>query len=440
MILPPYSLPGLTPTASGRKSRLLFHWRASDLRLTSLTGQAPTFSRASAGGAVGDLNGMLVVPVHSQPRYEMVDTDGDGIRDSAGLLIEYGRTNKAAQSDNFAAWTGGGSPPTPVAGYADPLGGTGAYLLTDNDGAVTQSFGLACTLTGDGTKSFAINLAKSSALITAVRLVDDTAGIVRGSVTVDWSSSPPTVAVAESTAAVVLKVRARANGFYRIEVQVPSCVAANTNRLYVRPAGLVGTSTGSVIAFRAQVEDAAYPSSDIATAGSTVARSTDRLTYPCNLGPLTAATDDFTLYARFARPSHADAVGDISPDFPGILCLGGSQADLRLYFNATSRTYRAVVRDGAALGATQAPAVPAGAVLELVGQFTDLTTNPGVAYDTGSGISGFVRNGLAPIYSFGTPLIGVGEISGGTHKLGAPLFSAKIAQGLLSMDQMRQAL
>jgi len=77
-------------------------------------------------------------------------------------------------------------------------------------------------------------------------------------------------------------------------------------------------------------------------------------------------------------------------------------------------------------------------VIEVLAQIKDLAVAPAIALDVGTGLSAFATAGLNPIAGFGSK-IGIGEIGDGVHKLGAPLFEAKIAQGLASMQAMREA-
>lgn len=432
MILPPYLLPSPASQASGRKSRLLFHWRASDLRTTPLTGQAPTFSRASAGGAVADSAGVMGMPVYGQPRFDVSAIGAD-----VGLLMEYARTNLVTQSENFGAWTTFGTP-TLLSGQSDPFGGTGAYLVTDDDPAAVEGFYWAVTFTGDGTKAVSIFAKSSTAASSVIRLHDITASAARLLAVITWASTPSVAC----TAGAFIRQRQGVNGWWRFDFQATGVVAANTNRVYAYPAEtsyIAGTSTGGTYFYGAQAEDAAYPSSYIRTAGTTVTRTADRLTYPCNVGPLTPATDDFTLYARFARPNHVDVSGNIV-DFPGILSIGVTSPDLRVLFSAGSRVISFAVRDGSG-NTTSAPgaAVPSGATIEVCAQAKDLTVLPALAIDTGAGLSAFATGAAAPFTAFTGGIIGLSEVNGGAHHLGAPLLSAKVAAGLLTLDQMRQA-
>lgn len=81
----------------GRRSSLLFHWRAADGD-TAITGQAGTTSRTSAGSARDKTGRYYIVPAGT-PVYGAVDADGDGVPESRALLLRPQRTNKASYSD-----------------------------------------------------------------------------------------------------------------------------------------------------------------------------------------------------------------------------------------------------------------------------------------------------------------------------------------------------
>lgn len=422
-----------TPARRGLKSQLLFHWRARDVSLTPLTGQVPTFVRVSAGGAVADWNGRLYTPVHSHPRWDVPVVGGE-----SGLLLEYARTNLALNSsaiDSGATWTGAAD--FTIASAASVLAGQTAYKHTNRNlsgsKSRTQTIGVF-SATGDTVYFIVENV---NAATTSVGLYNSTtlAWVVLAQFT--WETA--TLVVNSGSGSVFVRKLSDAgpNGgeVYLLGVSAVG-TAGNTRRVYCYPSGTAQNGL-AVILHHGQMEAGLYPSSPISTSGASVTRSTDRLTYPLNLTQLAAATDDLTLYARFARPNHAAAVGNIV-DFPGILSLGGVVPYVQLYCDASARVIAAEIKDATPTTASTSQSIPAGAVIEVCCQVKDLTVAPAVAIDVGAGFGAFVTNGLAPITALGGTL-GLGEINAGVHKLSGALFEAKVAQGLLSLNQMREA-
>lgn len=129
---------------------------------------------------------------------------------------------------------------------ADPLGGTRATLLDDDQ--ATQEFVSSGDLgfTGDGTKGCAVVLKAGTAAVTDVSIRDTTAGTNRVIVRATWSGGVPTIAV-EAGNGTVRAVVALGDGFYAIEFNVDSVVAANTNIVRIHPAGQPPSLTGSVV-------------------------------------------------------------------------------------------------------------------------------------------------------------------------------------------------
>jgi|GEM_PF-5414235 len=428
--------PGLIPSPTlfkrGRRSRLLYHWRARDLSLDAVTGQVGTFSRTSPGGMVRDRVNRGWIPVHSQPRWDAPALE-------AGLLLEYARTNLCTRSQELDVWSMvGTSTVTPNAKVASDGTATGDLISCGVAGPVSCGRARVCTFTGDGTKVCSIELAVGDGSFSTLLLTDVTAGTTRHQVRVTWTAGVPTLSTIAGSG-TLFPVVALPDGWYRLSFSAAGVIAANSNEFRVY-AGAIGTAVAgnSVYAWGAQVENALYPSSYIPTAASTVGRSADRLTYPCNLSALSSDADDFTLYARFARPSHADATGTLG-EFPGVLDLGCVAPYAQFYFESSSRQIVAVLVDaGSAHTTFRSAAIPAGSVIEVLAQIKDLAVAPAIALDVGTGLSAFATAGLNPIAGFGSK-IGIGEIGDGVHKLGAPLFEAKIAQGLASMQAMREA-
>lgn len=79
------------PRSQGR-SRFAYDFRASfcldalDHALTPISGQAATFTRAATATGL-DQAGATQTFAHSQPAFEWADLDGDGIRDTPGLVL-----------------------------------------------------------------------------------------------------------------------------------------------------------------------------------------------------------------------------------------------------------------------------------------------------------------------------------------------------------------
>src|SRR5258706_6552522 len=92
-----------------------------------------TFPRADASTCATyiDRDGILRLAAANVLRTEWVDLDGDGVRETPGLLLEGSRIQLVTDHENFNNWTVQGVVAR-TSGQVDPFGGTGAYLLDSN--------------------------------------------------------------------------------------------------------------------------------------------------------------------------------------------------------------------------------------------------------------------------------------------------------------------
>ncbi len=91
------TMPGLIRSARLVQSRALFHWRASDGSLTPLTGQAPSYVRASTLSGQTDYHGSAFTVGYQAPAFTTVDLDGDSIRESLAL-------RQLTATPSYASW------------------------------------------------------------------------------------------------------------------------------------------------------------------------------------------------------------------------------------------------------------------------------------------------------------------------------------------------
>jgi hypothetical protein len=80
------TLPTALVLAPTRRSRIAFHWRGDRFALNALGGQIATFARATTAAPL-DVNGVARTVNHSQPAWEIIDWDGDAVRDTPALLL-----------------------------------------------------------------------------------------------------------------------------------------------------------------------------------------------------------------------------------------------------------------------------------------------------------------------------------------------------------------
>lgn len=430
-------LPELLPSIAdvrGLRSRALFSWLARDGSIHPRTGQLPSFTRASVARAP-DAHGRGYLAPHSAPRWEAVDLDGDGIRESAGLLLERGAIgNLITEPENFGAWTVDG---TPVlnAGFSDPFGGVAAYNLGDDSAAAAESIRRSFTLGGDSAVAASLFLRQDgSAQLMECGLWDSTAVLWRHLVRVQWGGAAPSVpslstVLGSGQLFPVQRWATHNGGWWRIMFHAPGLIAANLNYFYLYPAGTTVANIASVFAFGAQVEGAYFPTSY----QGTVLRSVDALTYPIAFAPQ-ALTYYLRYVERGSRHESAEArLLDIGNSGPGTnsLLLGDIANNARVAYN-----------NGGSVSSTLANTHAIGDLVELVGTLTDdgrvqvFRTVNGGALEVGA-LSSPAPGGMLTAWNSNT--LSLQGVTGGARSA-VCLLDAKVLPGVRTMQDCREVV
>jgi hypothetical protein len=401
-----------------------------------------TFARADGTTCATyiDRSGLVRRAAANVLRVEWVDLDGDGIRETPGLLLEGARTNLCLRSEELdnAAWANSGAvavtPNTDVA----PDGTTTADTLTDDDAGAFEGRAQSFTVANDSlshvfalfvkktvgaTNTFGINMSLSGGTPPAGSFprLNTNSGVVAGGLLNTQALSVGNYWLFFST------ITNNSQGNTALSVTVFPATGTNSGS---NPGTDSVTATGSAVVWGAQLEKAVFPSSYIKTTSGTVARAGDLLTLPVGFGPV-----DLTILYRLARPRWADATGDIG-GFPEIMNLGVTadpNARLEAYFGITSRQLNARTGDSAS---NAVRTIPAGTSLAFISQHKDAASLPAVAVDVGdgNGLTAF-DTGAAPFTAFFTPVLRVGG-SGGVASFGGVLVEAVVARGLFSRAEM----
>lgn len=275
-------LPALPPMVRDRRglaSLCLFSWRADDLSLSPRTGQTATFSRISAGAARDSRGRGRMVP-HSRSRFEMVDLDGDGIPETAGLLLEQASANVCSQPENLSTWGQGGTPVL-TSGQPDPFGGSAAYLVADDSGTVDENINIGLGESGDGTKAVSLHLRQGTSPINLIGLFDSNAATWRHMIRVTWIGGVP-VLTTEVGSGVRFPVGGLIGGWWWCAFNAPGVVAANLNQLVLRPTNTVVSEQASLYVFGVQVEEEYFPTSYM---GPGLTRAGEQLQYAIDFAP-----------------------------------------------------------------------------------------------------------------------------------------------------------
>jgi hypothetical protein len=338
----------------GFHSRLLHHWRANDLHLSSLAGTAATLTRAGDGTA-DDALGVLRTCGHSQSRWTGWDLDGDGVADLPALLLERATptggnlvgASEAIQAD-ATRWPRTG---TPTFGTAHTKSGITLDLIGDNDGAAQEYVSQNLAFTGNAQKAIRIRVKRGLSPAAAgaqIQLRDTTAGVDRLLSTIQFNADGTLITPTPSVGTLLL-VRRRADLTYDLWFRTSSVTAANTNQLRIIPAG-TATQQGDLYAGGVQAENALVSSSYVknaAAAGGT--RLADVLSWS-----FLARPQPLTLYVSFVElGTLVHANGRV------VVIASAALGTPYLYLYSTGSFYRLEYHNGSASAQATLGAAPA---------------------------------------------------------------------------------
>jgi len=236
---------------------------ATDKTLTARKGPTPVFTRASTATFVGS-NGLIQSAAVNSPRF-----DHDPVTlASRGLLIEEGRTNLFARSEEFniAPW-GLLDATLSVNSTASPDGLETAEKLVVNSGVNNGRVAVTNTLTGSHTMSVFAKAAEWSWVFLAP--LGPGSGV--------WFNIS-NGSLGTQSSGFVGAVTSLGNGWYRCAVTFTGAGASASSRIVATNSsgGLsTGDGTSGIFIWGAQLEAGAFPTSYIPTVASSVVRSAD---------------------------------------------------------------------------------------------------------------------------------------------------------------------
>lgn len=147
-------------------------------------------------------------------------------------------------------WNSSGTPVI-TGTQTDPLGGTDAFLIEDDDGAGEEYVypdNVTLTPNVDGEAIVAVFLKAGTASETQLRLYDATATATRHAVDVTWSGGVPSLATSSGSGTLFAPV-ALGSSWYLVRFSATAIVSGNNHRLEISPAGDTASATGTVYVF-----------------------------------------------------------------------------------------------------------------------------------------------------------------------------------------------
>lgn len=425
-------MPRIRAAVLGRtSSSLLFDVRATDVArfgaLVSRSGETGTLTRASPASLV-DGAGRPMTVGYAFPRVDMLDLDGDGVRETVVLVLERATTNRIRASSDFgnATYWEANNAPTRVAA-AERIGDIPLDLLGDNSGVTTAFYNQPVPVVGNGTKTLSLIVKKGTIPAAGGSLVflsDFDAPADRASAVLTFDvNGVPTLTPTVGTA-LVRDYERLERGAWMIALQAPGVLAANNNVVRVTPAQ-VAAQQGNVYVGGVQVEDNPTPSSRIPTGAAAVPRSADAIAFTIDTPPVFPCT----VYADLVLPHAAQGRAvDQLVRFGTANLADDAQNGFGLYRDAASNLAARVVA-----GAAHVDAIAA------MGNGGATTRHELVAVFDGANVSLSIDGGAAVVAAaampaaFAVPRV---ELAGDN---GLRLVSLKWAAGVRTLAQMRVA-
>ena len=429
---------------TGRASGLLLNVVPDGTRTYLTTGQVATLTRATVGGMTADTLGRLSPSVHSQPKYEMVDLDGDGIRETMGLLLEQPRTNAFTYSEQFdnAAWSKLTCSITPNVWRAPDGTLTADKLVEDSTASEVHWLSRTPpTLTDNTLSTYSVYARAGERSLFGV-------GIQKKNATTAYTYfNLATGAVGSIGSGVLARIEKFADGWYRCIVNFNPLSGGTVPvvRVFGPPSetsSWSGDGASGIYLWGAQFEtDRVFHTSYIPTVASTVQRNNDSLRFT-PAWPM----QDVTIYAKVARAWWMDINADLGgSNHHCVVCHIEPTAttSIRLYFNSAAGSPRQIVAqvDSGASAVNPTVNCPGGQTIEICAQFINLLTAPTCRLDVGSGF-GAAPSPLTETMPDGWTASGsyIGGDSTSERRLHAPLLALKVAAGARTMAEMRGLL
>lgn len=399
-----------------------------------------TFSRADASTCASyiDRDGLVRVAAANKLRTQWEDLDGDGIRETPGILFEGERTNIIPWSDAISNWT---SSLTPVVTDAfATLGDLSLALIEDDNAAGREEKLINFSFTGDGVKGvqFFVRAPATPTDANDSRLtVFDTVaggGTNRLVVSFTWNADG-TLASATALTGTILgtpKKLGNAGGLpvYLVTCQATAVTAANLHQFYLTPCNTAG-NLGKMVIGGIQCENGTFPSSRIKTAGAALTRASDALTVPFNFGPM-----DMAVLGRMGRPIYADLSTDpLGTQAAGLVTIGSGSTprlELGISSDATPLLFGGI-RQITPPDKFSTMSNPAGAEVKFCARYRNFGTGAQVQVETTAGNAAESTAG-AIIPAFGNQTLVVGKRVAESELFGN-LFDLMFLRGLPTLNE-----
>lgn len=399
-----------------------------------------THTRASAqADTYIDRDGLIRKAAANVPRIEWVDLDGDGVRETPGILPEGSRTNSLSRSEEMddAVWQKTRASITANATTAPDGTSSADKLVEDTTAGATHFLARSLTITADERLADSLFIKAAERTRAKFFLTDGAGGNgVTGRINLGTGAITDVAAVGTGTLRLGALEKVGASGWYRVKLggAIGGGITSGWLILMLEDAAgntaYTGDGASGMYVWGGQYErGVTFPSSYIPTVASAVTRAADSFTVPMNFG----TSANLTVLARIARPVHADASGDVG-SAPGICEISDNATPkVRLFYEAANRSVSWQLI-GATANSIPSAAIPAGASQTYIGQVKNIVAGGQAALDVGGGLGAFGTVASAAA-AYGVQRLRVGECSAASPLYGV-LIDLMIARGLFTHAEM----
>ncbi len=143
--------------------------------------------------------------------------------------------------EDLTGWSISGTPVV-TGSQDDPVGGTDASLVNDDDGGAVEYIYKIVPITIDGTHFSIVAAKEGTSTVTDIEIYDSTAPASRVIARITWSTHALSILSGNGTALGLIAI---GDGYYLAIFTVESVVGANTNVIRLYPAGSTASAIGT---------------------------------------------------------------------------------------------------------------------------------------------------------------------------------------------------
>lgn len=180
------------------------------------------------------------------------------------LLLEASEVNRCPQSENLSTWVQSTGTGSRTGTQTDPLGGTSAYKLDDQDATVSMNWHSANLVAYGGaytSRGFSVYAKADTSALGNFGVFDTNAGVYKARFNLTNTGGVITAALEFGAGSVVAVIPSTDQpGWYRVLVQVTGLTIGNNHQIYLRPTDINNVAAvGAMLFWGVMAHDHGYP-------------------------------------------------------------------------------------------------------------------------------------------------------------------------------------